>query len=93
VDDISSMRGEIDSIDEKLVELFEKRMEIVLRVAKYKRDNNMEVADSSRESEVIKKSVKRLQDKRFEKSLKYFMEYIMKLSRDMEHELMDNLEH
>ena len=33
----------MDKIDKELVELFEKRMDVVINVAKYKIENNIEV--------------------------------------------------
>lgn len=92
MDDISNMRAEIDSIDEKLVELFEKRMETVLRVAEYKKDNNMNVLDRSRENEVIKKAVVHLKNSKFEKPVVDFMTGIMKISRSLEHQLISGIE-
>lgn len=88
MDDISNMRAEIDSIDEKLVELFEKRMETVLEIAEYKRNNNMDVLDCSRENEVIKKAVEHLKNDKFEKPVVDFMTGIMKISRGLESQLI-----
>ena len=38
--DLLECRREIDNIDEELVKLFEKRMNIAINVAKYKIENN-----------------------------------------------------
>ena len=37
MDELQRLRGEIDLIDKELIELFEKRMGVVLGVAEYKR--------------------------------------------------------
>nr|WP_304681770.1 chorismate mutase [uncultured Clostridium sp.] len=52
--DLSECRNEIDKIDKELVELFEKRMDVVINVAKYKIENNIQIFNGVREAEVIK---------------------------------------
>lgn len=51
--DISNARNDIDKIDNELVELIKKRMEIVKDVAQYKQDNSLPVFDKSREREIL----------------------------------------
>ena len=58
--DINELRKEIDSIDNKLVELFEKRMRTAASIADYKRENGLPVSDKSREREVINKVTSRV---------------------------------
>lgn len=53
--DIKELRNEIDSIDEQMVKLFEKRMETAAKIAEYKKENGMAVYDRSRERNVINK--------------------------------------
>ena len=53
--DLLECRREIDNIDEELVKLFEKRMNIAINVARYKIENNMPIFNEAREIEVIKK--------------------------------------
>lgn len=53
--DINELRKQIDSIDNELVELFEKRMRTASAIADYKRENGLPVSDKSREREVINK--------------------------------------
>ena len=52
---IEFLRNEIDVIDEKITILFEKRLEICSKVAKYKKENNLKILDQRRESEVLEK--------------------------------------
>ena len=65
--DLLECRREIDNIDEELVKLFEKRMNIAINVAKYKIENNMTIFNEVREIEVIKKNVARLSNKKYSK--------------------------
>lgn len=53
--DINELRNQIDSIDNELTELFEKRMRTAAAIADYKRENGLPVSDKAREREVINK--------------------------------------
>lgn len=70
---LEELRNEIDNVDKELVELFEKRMEIVLNVAKYKKENNIPILNNSREQEVIKKNVNYLKNKNLQRYLTDFL--------------------
>ena len=70
--DLLECRREIDNIDEELVKLFEKRMNIAINVAKYKIENNMTIFNEVREIEVIKKNVARLSNKKYSKLTESF---------------------
>ena len=41
--DLDLIRGEIDKIDDELVKLLEKRAQLACDVARYKKENNMQV--------------------------------------------------
>lgn len=51
--DIQNIRDEINEIDDRLVELFVRRMQIAQDVATYKKEHNLPVTDRTREREVI----------------------------------------
>ncbi len=51
--EINKLRGEIDGIDNELIQLFEKRMEASMKIARYKGANRMPVRDGLRERELI----------------------------------------
>lgn len=79
---LDEYRVEIDEIDREIVQLFEKRMETVLKVASYKKENGMEVLQSSREEVVLQKAVNNLKDKKYEDDIREVFELLMKLSRN-----------
>ncbi len=59
--DLKDIRIDINEVDKKILELFEKRMDLALEVAEYKIENNMPVFDASREKEkleTVKRDVK-----------------------------------
>ena len=53
--ELSQLRNEIDEIDNQLVELFCRRMDVSAQVADYKRANNMPILVPSREREILVK--------------------------------------
>ncbi|MBP3937921.1 MAG: chorismate mutase [Clostridia bacterium] len=52
---MNNLRNEIDSIDDELVRLFERRMNVAAEIAEYKRANGLAVSDRGRERQVINK--------------------------------------
>lgn len=84
MDEIFKLREEIDEIDNELVKLFEKRMSISKKVAEYKRVNGMPIYDETREREIIKKNIDRLDDKRLSSDLEAFYEMIFRISKDIQ---------
>lgn len=52
--EINDLRNKIDSIDDELVRLFGKRMELSAQIADYKKANNMPIHVPSREREILK---------------------------------------
>ena len=75
MDKLELLRKEIDDIDMQLVELFEKRMETVLKVGEYKAKKNLPILSKSREEEVIIKSINYLKDRSLQEYLKDFLLY------------------
>ncbi len=88
--DIEDYRNKIDEIDGELVKLFEKRMNVAMNIAKYKKQNNLEIINSSRESEVIEKNIQRLQNKDLSLFTEKFFVNLMKLSRSYQKKLIKN---
>jgi chorismate mutase/prephenate dehydratase len=86
--DIKQLRNEIDDIDSKLVELFEQRMETAIKIAKYKKENNVDVLNSNREREVISKGESNLCNKNLKGSLKKFLNCVMEISKEVQSEVL-----
>lgn len=53
---LDELRLQIDSIDQEMVSLFEKRLEICKEIGKIKKENNLVILNTKREEEVIKKN-------------------------------------
>lgn len=82
MEDLKVYRDKIDDIDSQLVALFEERMEIALKIADYKKKNNISILNVEREREVIEKNINRLKNKNFKESLVKFFEYMMSISKE-----------
>ena len=53
--DLADLRVKIDEIDEQIVDLYEKRMDISRQVAEYKIETGKQVFDKKREEEKLRK--------------------------------------
>lgn len=51
--DLSQLRSEIDNIDDQLISLFGKRMEVAAKIGEYKKQNNMPIYVPNREREKL----------------------------------------
>lgn len=54
---LEELRSKIDSLDEKLVTLFDQRAKLVFEVGKWKKKNNYEIFDQGREKKILNKVV------------------------------------
>lgn len=60
--DLQQCRDQIDRIDSQLLALFQERMEIVSEVARYKKENNMQIFHPDREEAIIQNKLDRSPD-------------------------------
>ncbi|URZ01461.1 shikimate dehydrogenase [Clostridium felsineum] len=82
--ELEEIRKEIDRVDKNITELFEERMKLVIKVAEYKKENNVPIIDSKREKNVIEKNIKYLKDDRYSEVLEEFYINLMELSKKLE---------
>jgi len=80
--ELVELRMEINEIDEKMIELFKMRMQVVKEVAHYKILNDMEVLDGSREEFIIKKHTENVKDPELREEIGEFIGCLLKISRD-----------
>lgn len=90
--DLVKIRKEIDQIDNELARLFEKRMGIVLDVARYKKDNKMPIKDSKREALILEKCKQRIKNPNYVSGFQKVMRDIMDISCDFEEVLLGDAE-
>ena len=80
--DLDKLRQEIDEIDRELVDLFEKRIDIVSKVADYKRKHGISVLDQKREDNLIEKNISYLKNQKLAIDTERFFRALMEISRD-----------
>lgn len=86
--DLLELRKRIDEIDGRIVELYEKRMDICREVAEYKIDNGKKVFDRQRETEKLE-TVKSLTHNDFNgQGIVELYEQIMSMSRKLQYKLL-----
>lgn len=86
--DLSDYRKEIDEIDEELVSLFERRMNVVKKVAQYKKDNDLEVFHKDRENIVFEKAVSCLKDKSYTDEVIKFINATMEIGKGVQQRII-----
>ena len=86
---LDKQRAEIDVIDREIVSLFERRMQVVMDVARIKKENGIAIFDASREKEVIAKVQSYLKDDTLKEELAEAYETLMKVSKDYQLKQME----
>ncbi len=89
--DLSEIRKEIDSIDDELLALFLKRMELCNGVAKYKKENNMAVFQRGREDDILQRMQSKSPD-RMKKGTRLFYRNIMDISKSIQQQLLTEIQ-
>lgn len=90
MDELIKFREEIDKIDNELVVLFEKRIEIAKRIAQYKSNKNIPIYDEVRENAVVRKSIEKLKDKSLSQELESFYMTIFEISKEVQRKVLDS---
>ena len=83
--DLTKLRGQLDEIDEKIVSLYEARMEISSKVADYKIETGKKVLDREREEEKLKKVRSLTNDPFNALGVQELFEQIMSMSRKLQY--------
>jgi chorismate mutase/prephenate dehydratase len=84
LEELEILRKEIDIIDEQLVELFEKRMELAIKIGDIKKQKGMQILDSQREKAVIKNAIAHLKNKDLSDELEAFLRNLMDSSKKIQ---------
>lgn len=86
--DLLQIRKQIDEIDNQVVELFEKRMELCKDVATYKIEVGKEVFDAKREDEKLEKLSGMAHESFNKKGIQELYKQIMAMSRKLQYRLI-----
>lgn len=77
---LDKCRNDIDNIDKQILDLFTKRMDTALKIAEYKKQNNLTVFQADREKEVIENATKECTPE-LKKSCEVLFNNIMDISK------------
>ena len=88
---LDDYRKKIDNIDKQLIGLFERRMDIVLKVAEFKRQNNLPVLQKSREEQVVGQVVSYLENPDYRHAAADFIRQVMRISRECQKQQIRSL--
>ena len=86
--DLGILRDEIDEIDGKIVDLYEKRMDICKQVAEYKIETGKKVFDRTREEEKIRKVKSQTHNEFNSYGVEELFEQIMSMSRKLQYQML-----
>lgn len=86
--DLKESRQKIDEIDKELVELFQKRMEVSVEVANYKRQTGKKIYDKEREKQILEKLGNMAKDDFNRKGVQELYTQIMSISRKLQYGLL-----
>lgn len=83
---LEEIRKDIDRIDREMAKLFEERMNVVMKVAEYKKINNMPVKDRAREERVLEKANHIIKNKKYVSGFQKILRDIMDFSCELQGE-------
>lgn len=82
-------RDLIDSIDNSIIELYEKRMDVIKEITKYKIEKGLPVLDQNREDSMLKKNIEKIKNEEYKKYYKDVLDGYLKASKKMQEEIME----
>ena len=81
-------RDLIDSIDNSIIELYEKRMDIIKEITKYKIEKGLPVLDQNREDSMLKKNIEKIKNEEYKIYYKDVLDGYLKASKKMQEEII-----
>ena len=87
--DLEIYREEIDAIDKVIAESFEKRMDIVLKVAEYKKKNNIQTFDPQREQKMKDKNQNYIKSEMLKSYYLKFLQSYVDISKEYQNDIRE----
>ena len=82
-------RDLIDSIDNQIIELYEKRMEVVKDVIEYKIENDLPIYDQNRESLMLEKNLSKIKNEEYKKYYTDVLNGFLKASKEYQKDILN----
>ena len=89
--ELEKARQIINDVDKQMATLFEKRMDAVRTVAEYKKLHGIQVTDSAREAEVIKRNSSYITNEEYKSYYINFLQHNMDVSKSYQHRLLEGM--
>jgi len=86
---LNELREAIDQIDQEMLKLFLKRMDVAKNIGIYKKKHQLKVLDEKRESELLEKRRKQLNQDDLWPLYKAFLKETMRLSKAYQKQCID----
>ena len=90
--ELQEIREQLDQVDQEIVELFEKRMELCIEVGKNKRETGKKIYDQERERKKLDTLSQMVSNDFNKAAVKELFEHIMEISRKLQKETFPELE-
>ncbi len=88
--DLDKARQIINEADSEMCKLFEKRMDAVRLVAKYKKEHGLPIENKTREEQVLESNVKNIADD-YKPYYMSYLRYNMELAKSFQHRILDGM--
>ncbi len=90
--DLEYYRGKIDSIDTKLIELMEARMDVAKSIGEIKLRSGAAVLDEKRERQVLASRMEKVVNAEYTETIEEFFKDVIALSRQLQQRIIDSHE-
>ena len=90
-EDLQAIRKEIAEVDDRMADLFVRRMRLAQDVAAYKKAYGLPVLDASQEARVLERGAERVPSAQFGGYYRSFLQTVMDLSKQYQHRLMEGV--
>ena len=84
---LDEYRKLIDQIDDQIISLYEKRMNLVKVIYRYKKENNIEILDSSRETRMLENNLLKIKNEDYKKYYKDVLDGFLSASKKLQKDL------
>ena len=88
--ELNEARKEILEIDDRIAELFERRMALASRIAEVKKEFGLPVFDPDREKVVLEKAIENISGNDMKEYCQMLISKMLELSRDYQNRILDN---
>lgn len=89
---LEDLRNELDKVDDELIEVFKKRMDITRKIGRYKKVRDYPIRDRNRENEIIKRLESKVEED-YKFAIEPLYEKIFQLSKEYQKDLINNIKY